>query len=180
MRKCNCGNDVARNARFCPKCGHRFTSAPVKVLAWFFGIVFVLMLIGALGSQFSEDNSPTTPSQPQTPAQVAAQKKRDTQFAVAVLGAKTLRKAMRNPDSFKLSQVLIMADGSVCYEYRAQNGFGGMNIGHAVLDSSGKFRTDEMSAFTATWNKKCANKTGEDKTRDVGYAAGLHGILDSQ
>ena len=35
---------------------------------------------------------------------------------------------MRDPDSFKLSSVIIMDKGAVCYEYRAHNGFGGVNV----------------------------------------------------
>jgi hypothetical protein len=51
----------------------------------------------------------------------------------AAAGAIVLRKQMRNPDSFKLASVLRFPDGAVCYEYRAQNGTGGMNVERAVL-----------------------------------------------
>jgi hypothetical protein len=30
MRNCSCGNQVANNARSCPKCGHRFTGGLTK------------------------------------------------------------------------------------------------------------------------------------------------------
>jgi hypothetical protein len=40
-----------------------------------------------------------------------------------------------------------MKDGTVCYGHRAQNGFGGMNIGNAVFTPSGNFKTDEMDGF---------------------------------
>jgi len=49
MRKCKCGNPVAGNARFCPKCGHRFTSLVTKLVVLFFvapallGVVFVML-----------------------------------------------------------------------------------------------------------------------------------------
>jgi hypothetical protein len=45
MRTCECGNQVANNARTCPRCGHRFTSAPVKFLAWLLGISLGLILL---------------------------------------------------------------------------------------------------------------------------------------
>jgi hypothetical protein len=48
MKKCACGNQVANNARTCPKCGHRFTSGLVKFLAWFFGIAVGLGMLGAI------------------------------------------------------------------------------------------------------------------------------------
>jgi hypothetical protein len=54
MRKCACGNQVANNARSCPKCGHRFTSGPVKFLAWFFGITIGLGVLGAIIGQREE------------------------------------------------------------------------------------------------------------------------------
>ncbi len=71
-----------------------------------------------------------------------------------------------------------MEDGAVCYDYRAQNGFGGMNLGHAVLSPKGQFKANESSGFTSLWNKECANKTGTVQTWEVGYAAGLHGMFD--
>ena len=173
MRKCKCGNMVANNARFCPKCGHRFTSGCTMALAWFFGISIGLGILVAIISPTNQ-----TPKPAPTPAQKAADQKNEANFQRAVLGAKQLQKAMRNPDSFKLTQVLIMDDGAVCYEYRAQNGFGGMNVGKAALSPKGQFKTSENPGFAGLWNKECANKTGEEKSWEVGYAAGFHGIMD--
>jgi hypothetical protein len=174
MRNCKCGNAVADNARSCPKCGHRFTSGPVLALAWFFGIVGVVAFIGMSSNSGTNAPSPPTPS----PTQQAAKKKEDADFQRAVLGAKQLQASMRNPDSFKLSQVLIMDDGAVCYDYRAQNGFGGMNLGHGVLSPKNQFKSNQSSGFASLWNKECANKTGTVQTWEVGYAAGFHGLLD--
>jgi hypothetical protein len=65
MRKCNSGNDLANNALVCPKCGHRFTSAPVKILAWFFviatGIGLLAAMIGENTSQESRTSGNTSP-----------------------------------------------------------------------------------------------------------------------
>src|ERR1700758_5265984 len=57
MRQCECGNQVANNAKACPKCGHRFTGGIVKFLAWFFGI---LMGLGILVAIIGESNSTST------------------------------------------------------------------------------------------------------------------------
>lgn len=97
-----------------------------------------------------------------------------------MIGAKALKNAMRNPDSFKLAQVLVMPDGGVCYGYRAQNGFGGMNGERAVLSPDGTMRTDDSDGFSRAWHRECAGKTGDDKTWEVGYAAGLHGLFSSE
>lgn len=75
MRKCKCGNDVANNAKACPKCGHRFTSGPVKFLAWFCFIIFGIIIIGIIAAENS-GNSPaiaqSTPSQSRPSTPVAA------------------------------------------------------------------------------------------------------------
>jgi hypothetical protein len=51
MRKCKCGNDVASNAKACPKCRHRFTGAFGKLVAWIFaGVLGLMILAGIIGS----------------------------------------------------------------------------------------------------------------------------------
>jgi hypothetical protein len=137
-----------------------------------------LMVLMALGYFIEQVDTVTKPAP--SPAEQAAKQKEAAAVAVAAVGAKRLRDAMRNPDSFKLAQVLIMNDQAVCYEFRSQNGFGGMNLGQAVLSPSGQFRTNETSGFSSLWNKECANKTGADKTWEVGYAAGFHGVFSDK
>src|ERR1700730_12190753 len=73
MRKCKCGNPVANNAKACPKCGHRFTSGPVLVLAWFFGVVIVVAFVGAI----TGSNNGTSQPAP-SPAEQAASTKAQT------------------------------------------------------------------------------------------------------
>lgn len=100
--------------------------------------------------------------------------KEEAEFQRAVAGAKQLRASARNPDSFKLESALIMDDGAVCYEFRSQNGFGGMDRAQAVLAPSGKFKSSESSGFGSLWNKECGGKTGEDDTKIVVRAAGFN------
>ena len=120
------------------------------------------------------------PSSPTTPVSQAEQKKKakeEAQFQAGAAGAKSLMDAMRNPDSFKLSSALFMDDGVVCYEYRAQNGFGGMNVGHAVLTPKGTIKTNEMAGYRKLWNLECGNKSGYDKTWELNYAIGKESLL---
>jgi hypothetical protein len=159
---CTCGNPVASNARSCPRCGKRFTSPIVKALAWFFGFAIFGSIIMAM----------IRPSVPVSQADQHQKAQEEHQFQLAVAGAKQVRDAMRNPDSFKLSSVLFTENGSVCYEYHAQNGFGGMNAGYAVLTDKGTIKTNEMDGGTKLWNRQCANKIGFDKTWVVDYAIG--------
>jgi hypothetical protein len=55
-----------------------------------------------------------------------------------------------------------------------------MNVGQAVLAPSGQFKSSESNGFSALWNKECANKSGIDKTWEIGYAAGIHGVLSDE
>jgi len=97
---------------------------------------------------------------------VANKKKQDAAVQRAVAGASVLKKSMRNPDSFKLESALVIdQSGAVCYDYRAQNGFGGVNVGRAALAPDGsKFLTRESDgdAFVRFWNKECAKKSGTE------------------
>lgn len=56
MKKCECGNQVADNAKTCPKCGHRFTSGAVKIVAWIFGILVGLIVLSAIISTQTGDS----------------------------------------------------------------------------------------------------------------------------
>ncbi|HJU11106.1 MAG TPA: hypothetical protein VJ728_09530 [Candidatus Binataceae bacterium] len=90
---------------------------------------------------------------------------RDTAWATTF--AKALRNSMRNPASFELNEVLVMDDNSVCFTYRAQNGFGGINVDQAVLTPRLKFRTAEQPGFSPLWARYCHAKRGFDETRNV-------------
>jgi hypothetical protein len=175
MKPCTCGKQLDNSAKICPGCGKTFrvTSGFTKFVG---GFILVLVICGVIGAIMSP--TPSTPVV--SAAQQAANQKDEAAFQRAVAGAKQLRNAMRNPNSFKLGETLIMDDGAVCYDYRSQNGFGGMNVGHAVLSPSGQFKTDELNGFTAMWNKECAKHTGTDKTWEIGLAAGFHGLLDKE
>ena len=92
---------------------------------------------------------------------------KEKRFDVAVGGAVMLRKAMRNPDSFKVSSAFVAEDASsVCYEYRSQNGFGGMNVAHVIATSSA-FVGSSNPRFHALWKKNCSGKIGYEAAADV-------------
>jgi T4 superinfection immunity protein len=73
-----------------------------------------------------------------------------------------LRDSMRNPDSFKMDSAIVPLSGAVCMEYRAQNGFGGMNNETAVVTPASKlFVQGTDSGFYKAWNKYCHGKSGD-------------------
>lgn len=125
---------------------------------WLWTVLFASCAAAAISVQFERHES--------TPAEKALSDTNLSRAVTAAAGAAALKKVMRNPDSFKLSQVLIMADGTACYEYRAQNGFGGPSVENAVL-FKGRIATENEDGFTKIWNQRCAHKQGSDQTDQV-------------
>src|SRR3989344_3897958 len=124
-------------------------------------IIIVLLFSGLL---FSPESSPE--SSPKSKQQHSVKKEEACAMSRAIVTAVALKKAMRNPDSFKLESALIV-DGTnaICYEYRAQNGFGGMNFGRAFIYFEGRRflqseAGEETEEFITLWNRECANKSG--------------------
>jgi len=56
--------------------------------------------------------------------------------------------------------------GDVCYKYRAQNGFGGLNTEYAVLTKKGNFYHNNYDLQ----KKKCYNVTGQEVKESVKMA----------
>ena len=121
-------------------------------------------------------SGPATTS-PQTTAKVAPDPKSSNEQEEnerglrAAMGAASILGAARNPDSVHFTSVLIMKDGTVCYAYRAQNGFGGLNREFAILSPNPK--TKYLSRSSASWNAHCANKEGDDYTALINSRAAL-------
>ncbi|WP_175994386.1 hypothetical protein [Burkholderia vietnamiensis] len=83
-------------------------------------------------------------------------------LAYAILATKRLRRSMRDPDSFKLESAFAVAgSGDICYQYRARNGFGGMEAGAAIVGKRDVV-TDNAKSLRTEWGKRCAGKAGED------------------
>ena len=62
-----------------------------------------------------------------------------------------------------------MKNGSACYTFRAQNGFGGMGVASAVF-SGKEFIVSDSENFRDRWNEECVGKAGEDITEIVSRA----------
>jgi hypothetical protein len=94
MRDCKCGNTVAKNAKFCPKCGHRFTSLSTTIVAWMFGIfgIFVILMMslahGAPDSSHPNLTSASTAPSPIKSAQPAAKPKTAAQIAAGQIASR--------------------------------------------------------------------------------------------
>lgn len=170
--KCKeCGNQVSSKAQTCPQCGARIARKPMGCGGLVGMVLLGVIVLGVFASMIGPKAPPPPPTPAPTPEQVAAKKKQNESIARAQAGAAMLKQAMRDPDSFKLSQALVIdGTGAVCYEYRARNGFGGMNIGHAVISSDGKtFKTENDAGYHNLWNKECANKEGLDAADAINW-----------
>lgn len=164
-----CGNEVSSKAETCPKCGARVKRKSLGCASLIGVLLLFSVIIGVIGSIVQNDAEQQKP--PLTAQQKAEKTKADDATARAAAGAKLLKQSMRDPASFKLESALVIAGtDAVCYEYRAKNGFGGTNVGRAVLAPDGKtFKTNEMDGFTQLWNKECANKPGTDAATAINW-----------
>ena len=104
-------------------------------------------------------------------AAAAAKARESAALIGALAGAKTLRDAMKNPEGFVIKKVMLIDDGSACYDYRATNSFNATMRGSAVLFYDGKkarFYVEENDGnrFVAAWNEHCT-KSGRNITSTV-------------
>lgn len=169
----DCGSQVSSSAPACVKCGRPLTDEDRDVTRGGCGsLVFTMIVLAGLGYWiWHQVNEPPAPAP--RPSQQAAPSPEDLArrevLARAIVGAKSIKAAMRDPESFDLEQVLMIEKtGAICYTYRAKNGFGGFNRELAVLrKGESALRSSGTSGFESVWNKSCANKTGQDLTREV-------------
>ena len=101
-------------------------------------------------------------------AKKAEEEKKDSELRIMVAGARSLKKNMRDPDSFVLETALQMSSGAVCYAYRAKNGFGGYNRAVAYYDPETQFLVDGERDPDG-YNAKCGGKMGADHTKSVNF-----------
>jgi hypothetical protein len=150
LTKCHeCGREISSESKTCPLCGAKAkkpTGMAVKILAVLFAIGLFGMIIR--GSEETADQ----PSSPQDPL-------KEMRYEKTAIAAKTLKNAMRNPDSFQVESILASDDaGIVCVRYRSQNGFGGMNREYVV------YRNGKPSQNREVWNKYCTDMPLNDMT----------------
>lgn len=167
MTKCGeCGHAISTRAKACPSCG-AVPKARTSLVTWIVAIFFGLPMLFAVIVTASKSGEAPPAKVDKAPTQ------EDIAMQRAVAGARLLKKAMRDPDSFKLeSAFVINGSHAVCYGYRARNGFGGMNRDHAVLARDGtRFLTSGDPGFEKLWNAECANKPGREVATAINWFA---------
>ncbi len=132
-------------------------------LTWIFAAIAAMVLFSIINAMI---NGPTEPTKPAAaPEKTAEELRHEKEVTVATVAAKSIKTALRNPDSFVLVSALVMDSGAVCLDYRAQNGFGGMNREQAVVPANTtKLLGTDTQGFRTAWSTNCAGKTGRDVT----------------
>ncbi len=148
-----CKAQVSDQAGKCPHCGAKVDKPTSKIALVFAGLV----LIGVVKCSYESATQVSSPAPPPlTAEQRAAKEKKEADFQRVVIGAKLIKNATKNPDSFKLESAVMMDDGSICYEYRGTNSFNAIVPGTMVINAK------VSSNSAADWNRYCAGKTGVD------------------
>jgi hypothetical protein len=171
--KCHeCGKKVSTESSVCPGCGAAVRLPPPKaqsasispILKIFFIGLFLYTFALVIGLLFKETKSPEEIKQ-----EANAQEQKNKQLEIeikriniAAIAAKTIQQSARNPDSVSWTKILANDDASViCYQLRAENGFGGLNT-EDIAVIKGVLKTSD-----AAWNKYCAGKPMNNITTDV-------------
>jgi len=167
VKTCKCGRQVANNVQFCPNCGNRFTSRPVKLLAWLLGVVAACGVIGAILSNTSPPSTP--PAAPLTSTQTVALAKARSDAEAKTVWLATelslLKNNMKNPAAFTPTSVFLTSEGHACVNYKSTNSYGATLQGWAIFEKSGTISSDEGAE--SRWNRECANKRGTDQWTEM-------------
>lgn len=157
LTKCTeCGKEVSDSAGKCPHCGAKVRK-PAGPLGWIFAGILLLGMIQCTVSGEKSKERAVEAEAAKTPEQRAEEQKAkaesEARFQKAVLAAKTVKRALRDPDSVVWEDIYTNDDASViCLVYRARNGFGGMSRENIV------FVDGNPSKNGAIWNRRCAGK----------------------
>lgn len=159
-----CGARISTEAEACPHCGAkpRATMGPVGRVILGLIAVSVGISVFSSGGNDKPEEKPALPVK--TPEQIASEAAEKSRSQRAIFVVTALRHGLRDPDSVKWESVSVSDDASVvCVEYRAKNGFGGVNFEQTVY-TKGKFST-----AAKPWNRHCAGKQLNDLKPMVEY-----------
>lgn len=191
-----CKKQVSDQAAACPHCGAPVVASPrgpeiapgaptakksSGIIKYGGGFLALCAALIAIGTIFSDGKPPPiaaapalTPSPalppPPTPEEVARKAREAAQLDQAMTGALYIKARLRNPDSLVWERIIATSDGStVCYVYRAQNGYGGMNREAKVMVGT------KISADTRNIKGHCKAEGFTDITDLVRtYLSALH------
>jgi hypothetical protein len=149
LTKCSeCGHDISTEAKSCQNCGAK-PKKHVGILGYTLLGLFILFVI--MVANGSNDNNSSTQTSPPDPMS-------EQRFQKTLMAATAVKQSLRNPASVIWDDIFTNQDGSsICVKYRAQNGFGGMNIEHVVFVNGKPYQTNQA------WNKHCVGNNFFDE-----------------
>lgn len=184
IRCSECKAKISDQAAACPQCG-----APVQARSntsgsasprkrsplaigclVLLGLGFIGAIIGGAGNQ-KGGSSAATNATTNTAGEDAEHKAETARTEFAAIAVASLKKSLRDPESFKLERAFTSMDAKyACIRYRARNGFGGMNRDHVVFTTKG----GDQSA--SGWNRHCVKGEFSEQTTQAGQ---LGDVIDS-
>jgi phage terminase large subunit GpA-like protein len=153
-----CNQSVSDKAKTCPHCGAQVKpeAKRKKINKWVWIALGAAILVSAISSNQKQDEIAQTEAR-MSPEQKAAKEAENKAAMVRTLVARKaveeLKTAMRDPSSLAVESIRLNDDSTlVCIEYRARNGFGGMNREFIVMTKTANYKTPDR------WNKHCTQK----------------------
>lgn len=153
-----CKAQISSEAAACPQCGAK----PKSGISGF-GIV-LLAIVGAIAYSCSSNTMVTAGKSP-PPTKSAAEIQADKELNTAIAAGAVLKRAAKDPSSFKMESFLIYPGGATCYEYRAKNSFGAIVPARAVFIPGESLETSEHGGktFVNSWNRICSQPGGAER-----------------
>ena len=146
-KKCpQCAETVMADAKICRFCGFILPEIQKAKHSGFWKTLIFVVCAGwaimAVVAAF-QPNTKTSGAPSSTETTSAAESKsaeaKKVYDRMAMDAGQAIKNSMRDPDSLVIEQALISEDGkNVCVQYRAKNGFGGMNREAVAFDAGGK------------------------------------------
>jgi hypothetical protein len=149
-----CGLKVDNKIAACAHCGAKPRAGArtgIIVAAVIGGIIILSNLLSLLLSAPAPASASLTPTA--TQAVKAPDPAREARLKRALVVVTLVKTGLRDPDSVSWQHIRANDDASVvCLEYRARNGFGGLNLERTAYVGG------RLSNESKAWNKNCAAK----------------------
>jgi len=153
----DCGAQMSVTAKACPNCNAWPGGTSSKMPIVLIGAVVLVIAAFVWGGVGRPDPRPIGVI-PERAAPTAEERRKEAEFQGMLMVAKSLKDRAKNSSSFQLENAMLMADGSMCFEFLAANSFNAMVREQVVVTEAGATKD------AAVWNERCAGKQGKNYT----------------